>query len=1254
MSKEKIGVWMCECGGNISDVVDVSSVLDQVNDKVAVTVKERFLCSKPSVDKIRETMEKEGLDKIILACCTPNMHRKTFLNSLEAQGLNPALLEIVNVREQCSWVHKDDHEGATRKGVDLVRGAVARAHESVPLESKRMETVPEALVIGAGVAGITTSLRLSEYGMKVHLVEKRPSVGGHMIQYPKVFPTMDCSQCILTPKMAEVSQSTNINLITYSEVKEVTGIPGDFNVKVQMKPRGVDVETCTGCDKCAEVCPVKLPNEHDMNLGMRTAIYRPFPQAVPSIYTLDKRGEPACKTTCPAGMNVQGYVALIHERKFKEALELMRKDQPFPAVCGKVCFHPCELECERNNLDEPIAIRALKRFATEYEAKNGIEPVDPIEQVYDEKIAIIGSGPAGLTAAHDLVNKGYPVTVFESRPKLGGMLRYGIPSYRLPKDTLDMEIKRIIDLGIEVKTKTKYGKDVTTEELYKSGYKAVLVAIGAQNSRTLQIQGEDLNGVIQALDLLSDVNAGNNPKLTGKVAIIGGGNVALDAARCATRIGADQVTVLYRRTNLEMPAYQEDVEHAQREGIQFNFLVNPVRFIGENGKLNAVECVRMELGEPDESGRRRPTPIEGSEHFIDVDSVILAIGQTIDRDSIPKEVEVTSTNIIVTDSLTKETSHPQIFACGDIELGPSTVIEAIAGGKEAAESIHRYLRGEDIRAGRDDPIKKVENVSKDGFEVKARQKMPLNKVTNISNSFEETELGFTEEMAVKEAERCLACGGCSECEECLKVCPPECIDLDDPGKEIDLNVGAIVLATGFELFDIGTLPQYGYGVYPNVLTSLEMERVLDVNGPTGSQIIVPKTGKKVKSVAYVLCAGSRDTEVGCAYCSQVCCLYSLKQAQLLRDRGIDVYIHYIDIRASGRRYEEFYRATQEKGALFIKGKVTEIVPEGDQVVVRSEDMMLNRMIETPVDLVVLAPPVVTTEETRKLAEALRVPFDEDKFILERHPKLDPMSTKRDGIYAAGMIIGPKDVQSTTAEAEGAAMKVVNFLKGDRILEPNKAYLANPEACDACMECIKICPEDAITIVNQKAEINDIICSGCGACIPTCPQDALDQQGLTEAQIKATIKGILENSEAEIKILAFVEKAIAYTAADLAGLARLSYPSSIRIIPMPSMARLKKEHLLYAFAHGADGIMMLEAPEHEGPFGYAHVLSEERIDEYRWEIEDDDVDSSRIWFSRVYVPDWRKLKQVFSTFHDIVEDEGPLDDDVRETLLEEYS
>jgi heterodisulfide reductase subunit A len=278
----RIGVWICECGGNIGDVVDVDGVAELLKPDVAYVETNRYLCSSPSVD-----VEEQNLNRVVLACCTPNMHTETFRSNLAEAGLNSALMEIVNIREQCSWVHKDDHEGATAKALDLVSGAVERARKSVPLEAKGMDVSKEVLVIGGGVAGITASLRMAEFGLKVHLVEKRPSIGGHMIQYPKVFPTMDCSQCILTPKMASVNQSPNIDLLTYAEVSEVNGVPGDFNVKVRLKPRGVDPEKCIGCGECSAVCPTEVPSEFDENLGSRKAIYIPFPQSVPSVYTLD-------------------------------------------------------------------------------------------------------------------------------------------------------------------------------------------------------------------------------------------------------------------------------------------------------------------------------------------------------------------------------------------------------------------------------------------------------------------------------------------------------------------------------------------------------------------------------------------------------------------------------------------------------------------------------------------------------------------------------------------------------------------------------------------------------------------------------------------------------------------------------------------------------------------------------------------------------------------------------------------------------
>jgi len=426
-----------------------------------------------------------------------------------------------------------------------------------------MEKNVNVLVVGGGIAGMQASLDLADQGFKVYLVEKTPSIGGRMAQLDKTFPTMDCSICILAPKMIDVDRRQNIKLLTYSEVKEVKGEPGNFNVKILKKSRFVDTEKCTGCGECIEVCPVASPREFDMGLGMRKAIYRPFPQAVPNVFVIDKRGTPPCRAACPAGVNVQGYVALVREGKYKEALELIRRENPLPIVCGRICFHPCETKCERGKLDEPVAVNALKRFVTDWELKHGKEEkVEPIPKIHEEKIAIVGSGPAGLTAAYELVKKGYPVTVFESLHEVGGMLRVGIPEYRLPKNLLEIEIKRIRDLGMEIQTGTVIGKDLTIEQLWEKGYKAILIAVGAQESWKLGIEGEDLKGVIHALDFLKDVNLGKKVELGDRLAVIGGGNVAVDAARTALRLGAKKVSILYRRSRAEMPAFSSEAEEA--------------------------------------------------------------------------------------------------------------------------------------------------------------------------------------------------------------------------------------------------------------------------------------------------------------------------------------------------------------------------------------------------------------------------------------------------------------------------------------------------------------------------------------------------------------------------------------------------------------------------------------------------------------------------------------------------------------------
>jgi len=480
----------------------------------------------------------------------------------------------------------------------------------------------------------------------------------------------------------------------------------------------------------------------------------------------NKRRLPPCRAACPADVNVQGYIALLQQGKFKEAVELIRKSMPFPAICGRVCFSPCQDACSRKNIDQPVGIRYLKRLAADIEREQGQIKPDPIPKTHNEKVAIVGAGPAGLSAAYELAKLGYPVTVFERMPEPGGMMRYGIPDYRLQKYVVANEIAYIQDLGVEIKAGVEFGKDVQLDTL-RNEYKTIFIAIGAQLSRKLRIPREDLEGVFHVIEFLRHVSLGKTVDVGKIVAVIGGGNSAVDAARTSLRLGAKEVTILYRRSRNEMPALPHEIEAAEEEGINFVFLVSPKQIIGEAGRVKAIECLRMELGEPDASGRRRPVPIQGSEHTYEVDTVIAAIGQVSETSCLPPILLDERARAISVDPLTLETKIPSVFAGGDIVTGPASVIEAIGAGRRAAVSIDRYLKGEDLRTGREEEIEEttwVEDWEKI-MKKPERYTAPHVDIGRQEVSFEEADelLAKIKEVAMLEARRCLECGPCSEC-----------------------------------------------------------------------------------------------------------------------------------------------------------------------------------------------------------------------------------------------------------------------------------------------------------------------------------------------------------------------------------------------------------------------------------------------------------------------------------------------------------
>ncbi len=895
-------------------------------------------------------------------------------------------------------------------------------------------TTGSALVLGGGVAGIQCALDLAEGGYKVYLVERAPALGGHMAQLDKTFPTTDCSMCTLAPKLVEAGRHLNVEIITNAELTGLAGEPGDFQARILHHARYVDPEVCTSCGECVPVCPVTVPDAFNERRSQRTAISKLYPQAIPGTYAVIKKGHAPCKRACAVHTSAQGYVALIAAARFAEAYRVATEPNPFPAVCGRICTHKCETDCTRGEVDEPLAIAGLKRFVADWAADNVPLP-EPSPAIYDEQVAIVGAGPAGLSCARDLVQLGYRVTVFESKPEPGGMLRYGIPEYRLPKAALRQDVERIVASGVELRLGQTAGTDFTVDELLRDGYAAVFLGVGLQGGKSLAIPGADAAGVFTAVDVLRDVALGKPVALGKNVVVIGGGDVAFDAGRTALRLGADTVTITCIEDDQTMPASADEIEEGLEESITFVCSCLPTAVVpGPDGRAAKVEFTACALGDPDERGWRPPIPLDNTFSELACDTVIVATGQTLFPDFLRGAGGVqTQRNQIVADPETHITGRAGVFAGGDAAAtGIWTAIEAIAAGRRAARGIHNYLRGEQLLPVWETslPEAKPEPEVLAATEPLPRSLPALRDALIRRRTWDEVKGGFTEEQAVAEARRCLNCAVCSECMECVRVCGPGALRHDEIDRETEVSVGAVVLAPGFDLYDPGAKSEYGYRRYPNVLSALEYERLLSASGPTVGEVLRPSDGAHPKRIAFIQCVGSRDQHHD--YCSSVCCMFANKQALLTIDHVPDCVpeVFLMDMRAQGKGFDAFYERAVNHGVRFIRSRPSVIKEDpltGNLLIVWEDEAGVLHTSEY--DMVVLSAGLEPARGGQKVAGTLGIELNRHGFC--NLTEYAPLATSREGIYVVGPFSEPKDIPDSVAQASAAAAQVMTALADSR-------------------------------------------------------------------------------------------------------------------------------------------------------------------------------------------------------------------------------
>jgi len=900
------------------------------------------------------------------------------------------------------------------------------------------------LVVGGGIAGMQASLDLANSGYQVHLVENKSAIGGRMAQLDKTFPTNDCAMCTISPRLVEVGTHANIEIITNAEVDSLSGKPGNFSAAVTVAPKFVDPDKCTGCGLCAESCPVPVTDSYNQGLKDRRAIFKLYPQAVPNKFTMDRKGVAPCYDSCPVHGNPSGYVALVAAGRYMEAYEAAVERNPFPSICGRVCVHNCEQNCNRGPVDSAVSIASLKRFLADWYVREGAKAGGAKKRsmaaATGKKVAVVGAGPAGLSAALELRRLGYAVTVLEKQAVAGGMMRLGIPAYRLPNEVVETDIRHILEHGVELQTGREIKGEADIEKLFTGGYSAVYYAVGSWRSGRLRLEGEDLPGVSHGVNFLRDVRLGAKTAVKERVVIIGGGNVAIDCARSAVRLGAKSVDLVCLEANDAMPAHHWETEWALEENVRINAASSTKRIVARDGAfagLELLEVERMSFKDGKLDLATRP----GTERILEADELIIAVGQGPETGFAREggKIQLTPRGTLVTDPLTGMTSWKGLFAGGDVVRGAASIIEAVADGQKAARGIDAFLNGRTVEP---EPVENVVKLTPEDLKTRKvkpieRRKNPMISLDQRKSGFAEAELGMSEEDARAEAARCLYCATCSYCRRCEDVCEAKAINFRDVAQKRKLEVGAVVLAPGFDLTDARKQAEYGYGRFPNVLTGLDYERILSASGPFMGHIKRPSDHAEPRRIAFIQCVGSRDQDH--PYCSSVCCMYATKQAIITKEHlpGAECTVFVMDVRAFGKGFDEYYeRAVNKYGVRYVRTRPSMVTQD-----FRTNNLSLRFTLdgkgwrEEEFDLVILSAGLCPSELSVRTANRLGVKLNRHSFA--QSLPFSPASSSQPGIFLAGAFEGPKDIPESVTQASGAAalaMELLSKVRGTRVTE----------------------------------------------------------------------------------------------------------------------------------------------------------------------------------------------------------------------------